>query len=64
MALLQIKTKPLGQGFPSPATLVFNHPECHVIPLMDRQPINIDNEDEHHKKLMYRQDKNDQNNDI
>ena len=30
---------------------------------MDRKPINIDNGDVHHKNLMHRQGKNDQNND-
>ena len=29
----------------------------------DRQPINIDNDDEHHKNLMHRQGKNDQDDD-
>ena len=33
------------------------------MPLMDRKPINIDNDDEHHKNLMHRQGKNDWNND-
>ena len=33
------------------------------MPLMDRKPINIDNDDEHHKSLMHRQGKNDWNND-
>ena len=34
------------------------------MPLMDRQPINIDNDDEHHKNLTHGQGKNDQDNDI
>ena len=61
MALLQIRTTPLGQGLPSPATLLFNYPVCGIMPLMDRKPINIDNDDEHHNNLMHRQGKNDQN---
>ena len=32
------------------------------MPVMDRQPVNIDNDDEHHKNLMHRQGKNDQDN--
>ena len=63
MVLLHIRTTPLGQGLPSPATLLFNHPVCGIMPVMDRKPINIDNDDEHHKTLMHRQGKNDQNND-
>ena len=63
MALLQIRTTPLGQGLPSPAMLLFNHPGCGIMPVIDRKPINIDNDDEHHKNVMHRQGKNDQNND-
>ena len=33
------------------------------MPVMDRQPINIDNYDEHHKNLMHKQGKNDWAND-
>ena len=33
------------------------------MPVMDRKPINIDNDDKHHKNLMHRQCKNDQDND-
>ena len=59
MAMLQIGTTPLGQGLPSPATLLFN---CHVrgiMLLMDRPPINVDNDDEHHQTSMHMQGKND-----
>ena len=31
------------------------------MPLIDRKPISIDNDDEHHKNLIHRQSKNDQN---
>ena len=57
MALLQIRTTPLGQGLPSPVTLLFNCPVLGIIPLMDRKPINIDNDDEHHNNLMHKQGK-------
>ena len=60
MVLLQIRTKPLGQGLPSPATLLFNHPVCGLMTVIDRKPISIDNDDEH---LIHRQGKNDLNND-
>ena len=63
MVLLHIRTTPLGQSLPSPATLLFNHPVCGIMPVIDRKPISVDNDDEHHKKLMHRQGKNDSNND-
>ena len=33
------------------------------MPVMDRPPINIDNDDEHHQTSMHRQGKNDRAND-
>ena len=62
MALLQIRTTPLGQGLPSLAMLLFNHLVCGIMPAIDRKPVSIDS-DEHHKKLMHRQGKNQPNND-
>ena len=59
MAMLQIRNTPLGQGLPSPAMLLFNCPVRGIMSVMDRQPINIDNDDEHHKNLMHRHCKND-----
>ena len=49
MAMLQIRTTPLGQGLPSPAMLLFNHPVRGIMPIKDRPAINIDNDDEHHQ---------------
>ena len=63
MALLQIKTTPLGQGLPSPATLLFNYLVHGIMPVIDKKLISIDNDDEHHKNLTQRQGKNDQNKD-
>ena len=63
MALLQIHTTPLGQGLPSPETLLFNCPVCSVMPVIDRKPVIVDNDDEHHTKLVHREGKNDTNND-
>ena len=63
MALLQIHTTPLGQGLPSPATLLFNHLVCSIMPVMDRKPIGRDDDDEHHNKSLHRQHKNGANND-
>ena len=55
MVLLQIHTTPLGQGLPSPATLLFNCLVCGVMPVIDRKPIGGDNDDEHHSKIIHRQ---------
>ena len=54
MAMLQIRTTPLGQGLPSPATLLFNCPVRGLTPLIDRPPININNDEGHHNALTYR----------
>ena len=59
MAVLQIRTTPLGQGLPNPATLLFNHLVRGIMLVMDMQPINVNNNDEHHKRLMHMQGKND-----
>ena len=59
MAMLQTRMTPLGQGLPSPATLLFI---CLAIHVMDRQPMNKDNDDEYHQTLMHRQGKNDRGN--
>ena len=59
VAMLQIRTTPLGQGLPSPATLLFNHLVRGIMPVMDRQPINMDNDDENHKNLTNWEGKND-----
>ena len=52
MALLQICTTPLGQGLPSPATLMFNRQVHGIMPVLDRKPIVQDCDDDHHKKLI------------
>ena len=54
---------PTGKGLPSPATLLFNHLVCGIMPVIDRGPIDGDNDDEYHSKLVHRQNKNDTNND-
>ena len=59
LAMLQIRTAPLGQGCPSTATLLFNHLLRGILPVMDRLPINTDNDEEHHKVLTNRQCRND-----
>ena len=64
MAMIQhYNTTPMGQGIPSCAMLLFNCPVRGIMPVMDRPPINVDNDDEHHQTLMHRQGKNDQGSD-
>ena len=58
IALLQIRTTPLGQGLPSPATLLLNCLGRGIMPIMDRPLINTDNDEEHHKPLVNRQCRN------
>ena len=62
MALLQIHTTPLGQGLPSLVMLLFSHPVCSVMPVINRKPASVDNDDEHHMKLIHRQSKTNTNN--
>ena len=50
MTFLQIQTIPLGQGLPSLATLLFNCQVHGIVHVIDRKPVNVDNDDEHHKK--------------
>ena len=57
LALLQFKTLPLGPGLPNPSTLLLNCPSRGIIPIINRVPISIDNDDEHHKALGKRQTK-------
>ena len=63
MLRLQIRTTPLGQGLLSPAMLLFNNLIRGIMPVMNRPPINRDNDDKHHQTLVHRQGKNDQDND-
>ena len=43
ISLLQIRTTPLGQGLPSPATLLFNYLVRGITSVIDRLLINTDN---------------------
>ena len=58
MALLQICTTLLGQGLPSPATLMFNRQVWGIMPVLDHKPIDKDNDDKCLSKLIDRQHKN------
>ena len=57
MALLQIHTTPLGKGLLSLAMLMFDRPVCSFMPVVDHKPIGQDYDDEHHHKLVDRQQK-------
>ena len=54
MALLQIHTILLGQGLPSPVTLMFNRQVHGIMPVLDCKPIMQDCDDNHHKNLIDR----------
>ena len=57
MALLQIHVMLLGQGLPSQATLMFNRSVCGIMPIIDHKPLIKDCDDNHHNKLVERQQK-------
>ena len=40
LALHQIRSTPLGQRLPSPATLLFNCLVRGIMPILNRQPVN------------------------
>ena len=60
---ITICSTPLGQGLPSPATLLFNYLVHSVMPVIDRKLVSVDNDDEHYTKISARQHKNETNND-
>ena len=60
---MQIQKTPLGQGLPSPAVMLFNCLIRGIMPVINRLLIGIDNDDEHHKAIIKRQTKNDQDKD-
>ena len=63
LALLQIRPTPIGAGLHSPLTLLFNKPVRGLLPHMNREPINISNNDVQYQALKARQDKYIKNND-
>ena len=64
IALLQIKATPLEPGLPTPATLLFNHPIQGIMPIINRIPINSDNNDDYYETLVKRHIRNNKNYDI
>ena len=63
ITLLQIQTTALGQGLPSPATMLFNCPIRGIMPVINRPPFSTNNDDDHHKVLIDRQNRNDKGKD-
>ena len=61
ITLLQIWTTPLGQGLPSPATLMFNRQVHGIMPVLDCKPAGHECDDENHSNLVDRQNKNNNN---
>ena len=59
LALLQIRTTPLGTEFPSPAMLLLNHPLWGITLGINRLPIRADNNDHFYEALVERQHKAD-----
>ena len=51
VAVLQISATPLEPGLLSPATLLFNHLIQGIMPIINRLPINIGNDDKHNDVL-------------
>ena len=49
---------PLGQGLPSPATLMFNRQVHGTMPVLEHKPIGQDCDDDNHSKLVDRQQRN------
>ena len=54
---------PLGQGLTSPTDMLFNHPIRGIMSIINRPPIGIDNDGEHHEAVTKRQTKNDKDKD-
>ena len=54
---------PLGQGLPSPTTILFNCPIRGIIPVINRPLDGIDNDEEHPEAIIKRQTKNDKDKD-
>ena len=64
IALLQIRSTSLGQGLPSPATLLIKCYIRGIMLILNRLEINTNKDDTHCKTLLERQLKADKNYDI
>ena len=56
--LLQIHSTLIGTGLLSPETMLFNRPIRGLLPEMNRDPINVNNNDVHYEALEAHQRKN------
>ena len=52
VALLQIRSTPLGPGVPSPAMLLFNCPIRGIMPIINRILITSNDDDDHYEELV------------
>ena len=63
LALLQIRSVPTGAGLPSPAMLLFKRPIRELLSEMNRETININNDDTQYEAFKAHQDINVKDND-
>ena len=63
IALLQMRSTPLGPVLPSPTMLLFNHPIRGIIPIINRPLIGLNSDSDHYEALVRRQAKNAKNHD-
>ena len=62
VAFLQMRSTPLGPGMPCPAMLLFNCPRRGFKSIINRWPVNSNNDDdEHYDTLVKSQTENDKN---
>ena len=52
---------PMGPGLLSPATILFNHLIRGIMPIIRRQLVGVNNDEEHYEVLVNRQTKNGKN---
>ena len=52
IAFLQIRSKPLRSGLLSPAMLLFNHPIRVIVSIINRLPVNSNNNDDNYEVLI------------
>ena len=63
IALLQVRSTPLGLRLPRPAVLSFDYPIRGIMPIINKPVIGLNNDDKHYEALVKRQMKNDKNHD-
>ena len=52
LVLLQVRSTPLGSGLPNTAALLFNHPIRGIMSVINRSPINPNNDDGNYGTLV------------